>query len=211
MRRTILPVFFSAACAAACSDGGGGTGGGGDTTSSSSSASSTSSASSSGIVLPTPDGAFVLSMTQDDPTSCSIASHTAAVGEVDASKRTSVITDGMSGTTVACTVAGTSSFQVHGQIEDPANSGNLLQIAIPSIAPGASEGAPAAGTVAASGSWTAGAVYSGACSFYFTPGTPETVGTGKVWVTFACPGVTAGTSTCPIKIGYAIFENCLTQ
>jgi hypothetical protein len=205
MRRTILPVFFSAACAAACSDGGGGSGGGGDTTSSS------SSASSSGIVLPTPDGAFFLSMTQDDPTSCSIASHTAAVGEVDASKRTSVITDGTSGTKVTCTVAGTSSFQVHGQIEDTANSADYLQIAIPSIAPGASEGAPAAGTVAASGSWTAGVVYSGACSFYFTPGTPETVGTGKVWVTFACPGVTAGTSTCPIKIGYAIFENCLTQ
>ena len=131
------------------------------------------------------------------------------VGEIDAATRTNVIPDAVGGTTVSCEVLG--SFQAHGKIDDLANTGNYLEIDIPSITPAASESAPAQGAISFSGPWTAGNAFSGNCDFYFTPGTPETVDTGKIWVTFTCPGLQSGLSTCPLQIGYAIFENCLTE
>jgi hypothetical protein len=202
MKRTILFFFGLLALLTAC--GGGGEGGNGGSTSS-------SSLSSSGIVPAVADGAFTLTTIQDDPLACMIAGHTASVGAIDAATRTMVVTDGMGGSHVTCSVAGTSSFAVHGTLDDTGNSGSYFEILIPDIAPGASQGAPASGTLSFSAPWTAGNPYSGSCDFYFTTGTQETVDAGKVWVTFECAAVTSGGSTCPVKIGYAIFENCLTQ
>lgn len=194
-----IPSILLAACGGSVVGTGGSGGGGG----------STSSSSSSGTVSSTPDGAFFLAVEQGGTAQCPIADHTAAVGEIDAATRTNVIPDAVGGTTVSCEVLG--SFQAHGKIDDLANTGNYLEIDIPSITPAASESAPAQGAISFSGPWTAGNAFSGNCDFYFTPGTPETVDTGKIWVTFTCPGLQSGLSTCPLQIGYAIFENCLTE
>jgi hypothetical protein len=201
MRETGLSLItLSSILLAACggsTDGTGGAGGNGTTTSSS-------------VLPPTPDGAFTLTTTQDDVSTCPIAGHTAVVGEVDAAQRTMTVDD--DGTTfVSCTVKGTGAFQVHAKLDDTAKSGNSFEISIPSITPAASEGAPASGNLVFSAPWTAGSPFTGNCSFYFTPGTPETVDAGKVWVTFTCPGLQSAGSTCPLQIGYAVFENCLTQ
>jgi hypothetical protein len=53
-----------------------------------------------------------------------IASNTESIGVIDASDRSTVIVDGEGGTHVACTVAGTASFMVHGTLDDTANTGN---------------------------------------------------------------------------------------
>lgn len=207
MSRALILLGLLAASTTACGGstgggaGGAGTGGG----------SSNTSSSSSGVINPAADGAYFLSLTQTDPTACKVPTHDAAVGMVDAATRGQVITNGTGGTKVTCEIQGTTSFNVHGKIDDTANTGNYFEIVIASITPDASEDAPAPGDMTFVSPQTAGGPLSGDCSFYFTPGTPETVATGKVWLTFRCPALTGGQSTCPVDLGYAIFENCLTQ
>ena len=76
--------------------------------------------------------------------------------------------------------------------------------------PGTALDSPAVGSVSYSSQHTAENVYGGTCNFYFTPMTDETVTAGRIWVSFQCDALVSGMSTCPIKQGYAIFENCLT-
>lgn len=169
----------------------------------------------------TPAGAFFLALINDDPSKCMITGHTAQVGGVDAQNRNMVVTDGSSvvdggpATHVSCSVTGTSTFKVHGLIDDGANSGNTLEILIDGIAAGATQANPGKGTAVFTAPWTAGNGYGGNCDFWFTPTTGEAVdvkgGVGRAWVTFSCAGVSSGMSTCPLKTGFAIFENCLTM
>ena len=45
----------------------------------------------------------------------------------------------------------------------------------------------------------------------FEEGTDQTVATGKIWVSCNCPGLQSNMSTCPLKQGFAVFQNCLTE
>lgn len=179
-------------------------------------------ASCSDPVPQTPDGAFFAAMITDDPLKCTINGFTAQVGAVDGQNRNTVVTDGMSlsdggpSTHVSCSVSGTTTYSVHGLIDDTAGTGNYFEIQINDLKAGQSQTSPAKGTgILSSASHTAGEPYQGPCDFWFTAGTKETVdatgGAGRVWVTFSCAGLVSGMSTCPLKTGYAIFENCLTD
>ena len=160
-----------------------------------------------------PDGAFFISTTQDDPLKCKITGHTAQVGSVDPSAINTTVTDGTNGTNVDCSVLNaTAPYEVRGKIDDTSidGTGNFLEISIPSISPGATKDAPAAGAATISAPWS-GSAYSGDCNFYFEEGTDQTVASGKIWVSFNCPGLQSNMSTCPLKQGFAVFQNCLTE
>ena len=168
----------------------------------------------------TPDGAFYLALVSPGG-QCMINGHTAQVGGIDAANRNTVVTDGTSAvdggpvTHVTCSVTGTTTFNVHGKIDDIDNSGNSLEMIIGGIAAGATEANPAKGSAVFTAPWTAGNGYSGPCNFWFSPMTKEAVdvtgGVGRAWVSFSCAALSSGMSTCPLKTGFAIFENCLTQ
>lgn len=155
-----------------------------------------------------PDGAWFVSTIQDDPTACHIAAHNDQVGDVNASERLAVETDGLKGAQISCTVSGSGTYSVNALAT---KDGSTLNIVIPKITAKATQDSPAAGAVTYQSPKTV-ATYSGSCNFYFTPNTPETVAEGKIWVSFSCDGLVAGESmsTCPVKQGYAIFESCLT-
>lgn len=156
------------------------------------------------------DGAFWLTTTQPDPLACTIAGHTVQVGAVDATERKTVIVDGTKGTVVSCEVTGTKApFNAHGKLDDLTNSGSFLEINIPSISPDATLDNPAMGSLSYSAPKTGGNPYAGTCKFYFEG--KGSVASGRIWVSFQCDGLTSGMSTCPLKQGYAIFENCLTE
>lgn len=160
----------------------------------------------------TPDGAFYVATVNNDPSMCKITGNTAQVGKVDQNEKNAVITDGTNGTKVDCSVINaTAPFDVHAKVDDTANSGYYLEIIIPKISPSASKDKPATGTATIAAPWTAGSPYTGECNFYFEEGTKETVDAGRIWVSFDCPGITSGMSTCTLKAGFAIFENCLTE
>jgi len=179
-------------------------------------------ASCSDPVPQTPDGAFFTAMINDDPSKCMIVGFTAQVGAVDGQNRNTVVSDGMSlvdggsPTHVSCSISGTTTYSVHGLIDDINGTGNYFEMQINDLKAGQSEADPAHGTgIISSASHTAGVAYQGPCDFWFTPSTKEAVnvanGAGRVWVTFSCAGLLSGMSTCPLKTGYAIFENCLTD
>ena len=167
-------------------------------------------ASCSEPVPQSPDGAFWLNTSQPDATTCKIVGQVAQVGQIDAQEKPTTITDGANGASVTCTILGQASpFNVHGVIND--NAGSFLEIDVNPITPSASDTSPALGTVTFSASWTSGNPYSGQCKFYFEKGSRETVDVGRIWVSFQCDALTSQQSTCPLRQGYAIFENCLTE
>jgi hypothetical protein len=89
-------------------------------------------------------------------------------------------------------------------------------VTIPSISTSATTTAPATGSLTyVSAMFTAGVPFqgNGTCSFWFSAGTQEGIGPGKVWVTFTCSGLTdPGTaSTCGVSESYLVFENCQTH
>jgi len=156
------------------------------------------------------DGAYFLTTIQNDPQACMIAGHTVQVGAIDAQEKKTVLTDGTDKTKVSCTVLNaTAPFDVHAVLDDSLKTGNYFEMLIPAISASNKVDSPAAGNVIFSAPYTAGNAFSGACNFYFEG--KEGVDAGKIWVSFQCDGLTFGMSTCPLKQGYAIFENCLTE
>ena len=162
-----------------------------------------------------PDGAFFLQTTQSDPTQCMIAGNFAQVGVIDANNKNAVVSDGQDKAVVDCNVSGTSNFDIYAVLDDTGgNSGDYFEMLIGSIGLSATEDNPAKGAVAFSAPWTAGNAFGGACNFWVESGNSPRIdnadGAGKVWVSFSCPGLTSGMSTCPLQTGFALFENCLT-
>lgn len=160
------------------------------------------------------DGAFYYTTTFSSTCTGIPAGSVAQVGVIDAYNRKTVITDGQNGTHVACELLNaTAPFKFHGQIDDAANSAYFLEIHIDAISPSATADAPATGTATIAAPWTAGNPFQGACNFYFESNSQGvgTGDTGKLWVSFQCPDGLAGPmASCPLKQGYAIFENCST-
>jgi len=163
----------------------------------------------------TAGGAFFLATTQPDPIACKHVGHTTQVGVVDSTQRGSVVIDGTDGIIVNCTVESVAGnmaapYNVHATINASAKSGNSLEFLIPSISSSAKRDAPAAGSVSFADPKTAGNAYQGNCNFYFEH-TNQIVDDGRIWVSFDCPALVSGMSTCPVTQGYAILENCLTE
>lgn len=169
-------------------------------------------------VPPTPQGAWYVSLQKPatNPSQCLIAGHDTLVGSVTASKKDQLIPDGVNdagpSAEVECSVVPKNGkFDVHGKMS---SEGSGLEINITGMPKAATEDAPINGTAAYAAAPTGGNPYQSTpkapCQFYFTPNTSEGVDAGKVWVSFKCPTFTdAGSmSTCELKQGYAIFENC---
>jgi hypothetical protein len=141
---------------------------------------------------------------------CSITSQVGQLGSVTTSTKDKVIVDGSLEGNIACAVKGTSTFSVHAEASDQEVA---LIIDIPAIDAAATAAAPAKGTVSFSAPNT-GSVYSSPaatpCDFYFTSptGLSEGIASGKVWVSFVCPTIVSGQSTCELGESVAIFENC---
>jgi hypothetical protein len=159
-------------------------------------------------VPPTPQGACHAELLSNGG-ACTITSQTVDIGSVTATAKDRIlVAGGPEGAEVACQVTGTSSFNVTASVSV---SGEGIQISIPAIDSSATKMAPATGSVVFAGKETGGAYSSESatpCAFYFTQGTSQGVGSGKIWVAFSCPTVVGGMSTCEISESFAIFENC---
>ncbi|MRG98124.1 hypothetical protein [Polyangium spumosum] len=156
-------------------------------------------------VPPTPQGAFSVQFS-DTGVDCSIASHRSEAGDIDASKRTTVLVDGVEGASVTCSVSGTGPFDVSAKIFFGSDGINL---SIPAINVGATEMSPATGALSFFSDRTAGDAFSSSqCNFYFKEGTGQGVAAGKLWVSFACPEVVESQNKCGITESHVIIENC---
>jgi hypothetical protein len=171
-----------------------------------------SAAGCSSPVPPTPKGAWQVTFWSGAQSSqCQINQHNAAVGLIDKSQRGDEVTDALDGASVSCTVQGAGTFKVQASASQ---NGKSLSFSVGSIDKNATPTSPATGTLSYSSPNTAGNPYVNTadtpCKFWFEPNTGETVDTGKVWLAFSCDAVRddGHDSTCGIKQGYAIFENC---
>lgn len=159
-------------------------------------------------VPPSPNAAWSVSFI-DPGLDCAIKGHNEQVGQVDSHKKPTVVTDGIDGAEVQCTVKGDGTYSVDGRAR---HKGRALSVKIASISSSATEEAPAAGIVSYSSANTAGDPYVSPpdtpCQFYFVKGSNEGVAKGKVWAAFKCPLVESEGSLCEITQGYVLFENC---
>lgn len=159
-------------------------------------------------VPPTPQGACKATLLSGGG-ECKITSQEVSLGSVTATSKENVLTaGGVEGADVTCQVSGTSSFAVEAAVSV---SGEGIQISIPKIDSSATKMAPATGTVVFSSKNSGNAYKSESdtpCVFYFAQGTSQGVASGKIWVSFSCPKVVGGMSTCEMTESFAIFENC---
>ena len=159
-------------------------------------------------VPPTPQGACHASLLSNGG-ACTITSQEVDLGSVTATGKDEVlVAGGVEKAEVTCQVTGTSSFVVTASVSV---SGEGIQISIPKIDSSATKMVPAMGSAVFNGKNTGNAYKSTSedqCAFYFAQGTGQGVASGKIWVSFACPKVVGGMSTCELAESYAIFENC---
>lgn len=160
-------------------------------------------------VPPTPRGAWSVSFVDSPPIECSVQGHNASLGKVADTDRanSTLVTHGESGAEIACSVIGSSSFNIDASAY---LSGSILQMVVRGITSSASPDNPVKGSIGFASPTTVKTYSSNDCNFYFVPGSGEGIGPGKVWLAFDCPSISAEASTCEIKQGYAIFENCDT-
>lgn len=160
-------------------------------------------------VPPTPRGAWSVSFVDYPSAECSVKGHNASLGKVADTDRanSTLVTHGESGSEIACSVVGSSSFNIDASAYQ---AGSILQIIVNGISSSATPDNPAKGSVAYASQETVKTYSSNECDFYFIPNSGEGVGPGKVWVAFDCDSIKAEGSTCQLKQGYAIFENCDT-
>jgi hypothetical protein len=166
---------------------------------------------------PPPQAAWSISFVDVAPVgeNCSTAGHNKMVGDVNDRERRTLIVDSVGGADIRCTVTGSSSFRVSDTVA--LFEAKSLSISIASITKNAREMSPVPGSILYSSEVTGGDGFQppgdSPCNFYFTEGTPQGVGAGKIWVSFKCPELIGdgATQTCQISQGYAIFENCATE
>jgi hypothetical protein len=156
---------------------------------------------------PLPQGGWSLSFV-DTGATCDIKSHNGAVGTVTATGETKLVTDGVGGAEVKCSVEPSGGgFKVDGRV---LAMGSNLHVAIDDITKDASQDAPATGSVAYISSETQNAFGSTAdmpCRFYFLDAA-EKVSAGNIWVAFECDAVVYESQTCALKAGYIKLAHC---
>ena len=140
---------------------------------------------------------------------CSITSQTGNMGAVTSGTKSKLLVDGgPEFATITCAVKGTTTFSVHAKASD---QDVALTIDVPTIDASATAATPAKGIASFAGKNTGGAYTAPdamPCDFYFKPGTGESVAPGRVWVTFVCPTIVKGQSTCELQESVAAFESC---
>jgi hypothetical protein len=158
-----------------------------------------------------PDVAWLVNMSSGGG-NCSLMISMRNLGQINDQAISQRVTDQMvqmGGTaSVQCTVAPTgtgSGFNVQGYSIEGYDS---LQINIPNLSKTATKDSPSVGSVTYLSDATVTS-FSGNCNFYFSGN--EGVDAGKVWVSFACDGLSNGPNgqTCPVVESYVAFENCL--
>jgi len=156
---------------------------------------------------PIPTGAWSVQFVRSDPT-CVINNHNTTVGMVDATGATQVVTDGVKGAEVICSVLKTGNgFNIDGHV---LNGGSNLSIQVNGLTPGATTMAPVQGIASYISSATQNVFTSPAsklCNFYFTD-PKQTVTPGNVFVSFDCPEVDNGMQKCGISAGIIKMSNC---
>jgi len=154
---------------------------------------------------PIPAGAWVLTFNHSGPT-CQLMTHNDNVGMIDASSAGTLVTDGVSGASVTCTVKGSGTFSVDGEV---LANGSNLRVVIPSITSMATPMAPVMGTVSYISPMTQNIFTSpqGNCNFYFSD-PKETVSAGTIFVSFDCPEVDNGMQMCSITGGHIKVTSC---
>ncbi len=160
---------------------------------------------------PTPRGAFTLNFA-DPGASCTIRGHRAYLGEVNEIEKTRVVADGESSAKVSCSVSGSGTFSVYANARN-AQTAQEVTINIAAITPGATEDAPATGSVAFNSAESSGKVFvsdpKDPCRFWFEPDSDQGVDAGKIWVAFYCPTMKSDqNSGCRIVNGIAAFDSC---
>lgn len=150
----------------------------------------------------------------DNGQACAHKSHQGKMGDIGETERTSIMLDRVGGAEITCSVTGESlgPFSVSATL----NLGNvdILQIDIDKIDGKATEAAPAKGSVAYSSSITASSYgATDPCDFYIEPAGPSGVGEGvqpgAAWLSFKCPTIVSGMSTCVMNESYVLVENCV--
>ncbi len=75
------------------------------------------------------------------------------------------------------------------------------------IGAGATQASPATGAIAYA-SPESGATYAGTASFYFDPGSSESVASGKIWASFTANVIGDGGACSVIAPSYVVFTGC---
>lgn len=155
-----------------------------------------------------PKGAW--SVVFEDQPGCAPGAENQAIGIVDADSTNELKEDGVDGIKVSCTVIDEGgSFRIRASESGKSLS---LTLTVNALSPDATEGNPSKGTVYYNTPNTGNPFTSQECDFYFLPKTPQGVRAGQVFFTFRCEEISAGIgNTCRIPIGYAAFENCISE
>jgi hypothetical protein len=153
-----------------------------------------------------PKGGWAIAFSPGTSGACPLATpHNGQVGTVSATSADGVVTHGVDGADVECTITGSGTFDVQAKAS---MDGSILSITIPAINANASKDDPASGTAAYAGPGTSSLSYAGACDFYFDF-EDQTVDTGKIWVSFTCDEVTSGNQGPCTFSGTAVFQDCI--
>jgi hypothetical protein len=156
---------------------------------------------------PIPTGAWSVQFVHGDAT-CVINNHNTVVGMIDVSGATAVVTDGVKGAEVICSVKKNGNgFDIDGHV---LNGGSNLSIQVNGLTPGATMMAPVQGVASYISSSTQNVFTSpttNPCNFYIVPD-KEGVTPGNVFVSFDCPDVENGMQHCAINAGVIKMANC---
>jgi hypothetical protein len=192
--------------ASAGSTGSGGASAGAGSASSSGGVGSASSSSGGQTPPESPQGVAAWSVTvQNNPNDCAIQGGTMSLGGTMGVDVVPGAQDGVDGAAVDCSVQGSSGGFT---VDASATHGpDLLRISNLFIDAGATQASPATGQIAYASAET-GATYSGTASFFFDPGSKETVASGKIWVSFTAYVEGDATGCFVIAPSYAVFASC---
>jgi hypothetical protein len=153
--------------------------------------------------LPVPAGAFYLEL-RDSGADCNLVTHEARVGVIGNSGSPELVTSGIDGTDVTCSVTGEGSFEVKATVD----AAPFVQITVNGFSKSATEDAPVQGTLSYASSDTGGDTYSSSSCNFWLGSDDQTVAAGKVWLSFQCDAVGSEGNTCEIFEGYLAVENC---
>jgi len=166
---------------------------------------------------PAPEAAWTINLQPSaaDSSLCRLGDgHAAGIGKISENKRDQLLSNGIDGAEITCSVIGDKTFKV---AADAAQGDAHITIDINQIAATATAEMPATGTLSYASDKTARSQYTALadkpCQFYFVPDSGEGVSPGTIWFAFRCPTVVDAStaSTCQISQGYASFANCLAQ
>lgn len=165
-------------------------------------------------IPPTPQGAFLVNWF-DTGAECPHKSDQSKMGALSQIDRTTIMVNGVKGAAITCAVKGASGgpFSVDATMEF--DKTELLTISIDQIDGKATEAAPAKGNVGFASAITGTQSFSSKdpCDFYIEAAGPSGIGEGvkpgSAWLSFKCPNVVNGMSTCALNESYVLMENCV--